>query len=115
MALIKFLGSQSTGIAFETGETRSVNVTVEGVSSPNGFEGDTITYTATILDSITSKLPATFVATLKINGTALITDQVFDASVYSQATGLLTLDFIVPAGEGTFTVKLEWAEQQINV
>lgn len=115
MALVKFLGSQSTGIAFETGETRSVNVTGEALSVSSGYEGDTITYTATVLDSTTAKLPASFVATLKLNGTDLVTNQAFDVSVYNQSTGLLTLDFTVPAGAGTYTVKLTWAEQEINV
>lgn len=110
---IKFLAGASTGAPFETGETRSVDVTLESLSASSGYENDVITYTATVLDSVLAKLPAIFVASLKINGTDLITDQVFDAAVYDQATGELSLDFTVPAAIGSFSVTLDWAEQEI--
>lgn len=110
---IKFAAGSSTGTAYETGETRTVNVTSELLTAVSGYEGDPITYTATILDSTTAKLPATFVADLKINGTVLVNDQVFNAGAYDQGTGLLTLAFTVPAGVGVFNVTLEWLEQII--
>ena len=114
MALgIKYAAGSSTGTAYETGETRTVNVTAESLSAVSGYEGDTVTYTATVLDSTVAKLPATFVATLKINGTDLIVDQVFDAAVYSQSTGELNLDFTVPAAVAVLSVTLNWAEQII--
>jgi len=110
---IKFEAGTSTGTPYETGETRQVAVTAEALSAVSGYEGDSITYTATVLDNTAAKLPAAFVATLKINGTALITDQIFDAAVYDQATGELTLVFTVPAAVGEFSVTLDWAEQTI--
>ena len=110
---IKFEAGTSPGTPYETGETRQVAVTAEGLSAVSGYEGDSITYTATVLDNTAAKLPASFVATLKMNGTALITDQVLDAGVYDQGTGLLTLIFTVPAAVGAFSVTLEWAEQTI--
>jgi len=110
---IKFLAGLSPGQSFETYETRTIDVTAENLTAPTGYVGDSVTYTATVLDSTIAKLPATFVATLKINGTDLIIDQVFDAGVYDQGTGLLTLIFTVPAAVGAFTVTLNWAEQII--
>lgn len=110
---IKFLGAASTGAGFDTGETRSVDVTAENLDVSAGYEDDVVNYTATVLDSTTAKLPAAFVASLKIDGTVLIADQVFDVAVYDQATGLLDLDFVVPAAVGSFAVTLEWAEQEI--
>jgi len=110
---IKYLVGTSSGTAFETGETRTVTVTAENLSVSSGYEDDVITYTSTVLDSTVAKLPATFVATLKINGTDLITDQVLDAGVYDQGTGGLSLDFTVPAAVGSFTITLDWAEQII--
>lgn len=114
MALpVKYLGAESTGVAFETGETRSVVVTAEALDKVSGYEGDTVVYTATVKDNLENVLPATFVASLKINETLVITDQVFDAAVYDAVSGLLTLSWVVPADVGTFTVKLVWAEQLI--
>jgi len=110
---IKFLSGASGGTPFETGETRSVNVTAEALSAVSGYEGDSITYTATVLDSTVAKLPAAFVATLKIDGTDLVVDQVFDAAAYDQVTGELTIDFIVPAAVAALSVTLNWAEQII--
>ena len=110
---IKFIAGSSTGTAFDTGETRSVDVTAESLSEVSGYEGETITYTATVLDSTVAKLPAAFVATLKINGTSLVVDQDFNVGVYDQATGELNIDFTVPAAVGAFTVSLDWAEQEI--
>jgi len=114
MPLIKFPAGSSTGIPFAAGETRIVNVTAEVLSASSGFENDSITYTATVLDDTSAKLPATFEADLEINTTKVITDQVFDAAVYDQSTGELTLTWVVPAPVGDFTVKLVWAKQNIN-
>jgi len=110
---IKYLAGSSLGTAFEAGETRSVVVTDESVSAISGYEGDTVTYIATVLDNTDAKLPAAFLATLKLDGTNLIVDQDFDTAMYSQATGELTLDFTVPASVGEFVVTLHWAEQVI--
>ncbi|GAI08532.1 unnamed protein product, partial [marine sediment metagenome] len=51
------------------------------------------------------------VASLKINGTVVITDQAFDATVYDPETKLLTLEFTVPAPTGVLSAVLDWAEQ----
>jgi len=111
--MAKYINGQSTGQPFETLETRSIVVTDEALDQSQAYEGDTVIYTATVKDDLAASLPATFVADLMINGTELITDQVFDAGVYEQATGLLTLSFAVPAPVGNFTVKLSWDEQII--
>jgi len=114
MALpVKYVGSQSTGTPYETGETRTIDVTAEALDAVNGYEGDTVTYTATVLDDQAAKLSETFVADLEINSTKVVTDQVFDAGHYDQGTGELTLTFTVPAAVGAYTVKLVWAEQLI--
>ena len=110
---IKFLAGISTGTPFETGETRTVSVTAESLSAVSGFEGDTITYTATVLDNTVAKLPAEFVVTLKIDNTDLVADQIFDASVYDQGTGALNIDFLVPAAVAIFSITLGWTEQII--
>lgn len=111
---IKYLCDDSTGHSFTTGETRTVVVTNEELDVATGFEGDTFTYTATVLDSTTAKLPATFVADLLISAIKLKDAQAFGAGVYSQSTGLLTLVCTVPAGaSGEQTVKLSWADQII--
>lgn len=109
----KYAANSSTGTPFETGETRTLVVTAEALDAVNGYEGDTVTYTATVLDDQAAKLPETFVADLEINSTKVVTAQVFDGGHYDQGTGLLTLTFTVPAAVGTFTVKLVWAEQEI--
>ncbi len=109
----KYLASQSTGTSFETGETKSVVVTAEALSETSGYEGDSITYTATVKDGAETALPATFVADLEINSTTVITGQVFDEAHYDQATQLLTLEWVVPVTVGALTVKLIWAEQLI--
>ena len=111
--MAKYLAGLSTGIAFETLVTRSVVVTAENLDLSQAYEGDTVVYTATVKDDLAASLPATFVATLKLNGVELITDQVFDAGVYDQPSGLLTLSFTVPAAQGVFDVKLSWDEQEI--
>ena len=110
---IKYLAGESTGVAFTTEETRSVVVTLEALDKSSGYEGETVVYTATVKDDLGNALPATFVASLIMNATVLIADQVFDAVVYDPVTFELTLSFIVPAGAGSFTVKLSWAEQII--
>jgi len=111
--MAKFLSGLSTGQPFETLETRSVVVTAEALDLSQAYEGDTVVYTATVKDDLVASLPASFVATLKLNGVELITDQVFDAGVYDQGTSLLTLSFTVPAAQGVFDVKLSWDEQII--
>ena len=109
----KYVAGSSTGTPFETGNTKSVVVTAEDLSAVSGYEGDSITYTATVKDEIEGSLPETFVADLEIDSTKVVTAQAFDVAVYDQATGLLTLVFTVPAAVGAFTVKLVWAEQLI--
>ncbi|MBA7491247.1 hypothetical protein ES702_01792 [subsurface metagenome] len=109
----KYKADVSIGTPFETGGTRDVIVTAEGLDEVSGYEGDPVVYTATVKDDLEASLPAAFVASLKINETLVITDQAFDASVYEQATGLLTLSWTVPAAVGTFTMKLTWAKQVI--
>ncbi|GAI31521.1 unnamed protein product, partial [marine sediment metagenome] len=94
---VRYLAGSSTGTPFETGETRSVVVTAELNDPVSGYAGDTVVYTATVKDDLEASLPATFVASLKINGTVVITDQVFEAAVYDPETKLLTLEFTVPA------------------
>jgi hypothetical protein len=111
---IKYMGDDSTGHAFTTGESRTVDVTTEELDVAAGYEGDEVTYTAVVLDSTEAKMPATFVATLKLGSTAVLTDQAFGAALYSQSTGVLTLEFEVPAGAtGEETVTLSWADQVI--
>jgi len=108
----KFLGDQSTGTPFETGETRTVVVTDEALTAASGFEDDVIEYSATIKDNTDAALPAAFAAQLMINGTQLAS-VVFDVSIYNPATFAFVLDFTVPAAVGTFTVSLEWVDQII--
>ncbi len=110
---IRYKASQSAGAAFATGGTRNVVVTGESLDVVEGYEGDTIIYTATVLDDTSAKMPATFVADLEINSTKVVTAQVFDTAHYDQTTGELTLDWMVPADVGTFVVKLVWAMQLI--
>ena len=109
----KYVAGSSTGTPFETGTTKSVVVTAEDLSASSGYEGDSITYTATVKDELEGPLPATFVVDLEIDSTKVVTAQALDAGVYDQGTSLLTLVFTVPAAVGTFTVKLVWAEQLI--
>ncbi len=114
MALgVKYLNTESTGTPYETGETRSIVVTAESLDLVDGYEGDTVVYTATVKDDLEASLPAAYVASLKINETLVITDQAFDVGVYEQATGLLTLSWVVPTTVGAFSVKLVGAEQII--
>ena len=111
---IKYLGDDSTGHAFTTGETRTVTVTSEELDVAAGYEGDTVTYTATVVDSTAAKLPATFVADLLLGAAKLKDAQAFGAGQYSQSTGLLTLVCTIPSGaSGEETVKLSWADQII--
>jgi len=97
----------------EYGIEKDVIVTDEDLSTHFGFEWDEITYTATVLDEDANKLPASFVVSLRLDGVPVVADQVLDASVYSQSTGLLTLVWYVPSGFGEGTVDLQWAEQEI--
>ncbi len=110
---IKYVSDQSTGTPFETGTTKTVAVTGEGLDEVNGYEGDPVVYTATVKDDGDGALPAAFVADLEINSTKVVTGQAFDAGVYDQTTKLLTLPWTVPAAVAAFTVKLIWAEQLI--
>jgi hypothetical protein len=138
---IKYLGSQSAGIAFEEYETRTVNVTSETIVSiledgnPHPapyandiFEGDVVTWSATVKDSAVAVLPATFVAQLDIvdatTGAVLATvvaSQAFDSAHYNATTGVLTLSFTVPSGGITgispntaYKIALKWATQIIG-
>lgn len=111
--MAKYLSGQSSGQPFETLETRSVVVTAEALDLSQAYEGDTVVYTATVKDDQAASLPAAFIADLLINGTDLIAAQDFNAGVYDQVTGLLTLSFTVPAAVGAFTVKIGWDEQTI--
>ena len=110
---IKYESSQSSGTAFETGTTKTVAVTAEGLDEVDGYEGDAVVYTATVKDDGDGALPAAFVADLEINGTQVVTAQAFDAGCYDQSTKLLTLPWTVPPAVAAFTVKLIWAEQLI--
>ena len=109
---VKYIAIDSTGVAFDTDETRTVNVTGEGLSASSGFEGDVIDYTATVKDSTDAAMPITFAAELMINGTELAS-VAFQASVYNPSTFLLTIPFTVPAAVGSFTVKLTSVDQVI--
>jgi len=111
---IKYLGGESTGVELTVYETRYVNVTNEAVTPTSAFEGDTVTYTATVLDDAGEALPSSFKVSLKINGTTVISEQELTSDVYDPSTGELTLEFTVPElGAGTFTVKLTWETQVI--
>ena len=110
---VKYLIGVSGGTPFETGVTQHVYVNIEALSAVSGYENDSITYTAIIIDTDTNPMPATFVADLKINNVTVIANQAFDATVYDQETRELTLVFIVPGNVGNFVVKLVWAEQFI--
>ncbi len=109
---IKFLGNSSAGQPLAVGETRAVNLSGENLDIASGYEGDSIVYSVTMIDDTATVLPAGFLVTLKLNGADLVTDQDLNAGVYD-GTGLLTIPFTVPAGEGSFTVTLNWAEQII--
>ena len=109
----RYLAGESTGTPFGVGITSNVIVTDELNTPVSGHEGDTVVYTATVKDDVGGTLPASFVASLKINETLVITDQVFDVAVYDDVTGLLTLSWTVPAPVGELTVKLVWAQQLI--
>jgi len=109
---IKYNGSSSAGQPFEAAEARAVIITGEALDKPLAYEGDTVVYTATAKDDHDEMLPSTFVADLEVNGTKVITGQVFSAAVYDPITFLLTLPWVVPEiPAGNYTVKLTWAEQ----
>ena len=110
---IKYLSGLSTGLAFTVGETRTVVVTAESVSVTSGFEGDSVTYTATVKDDAGESLPATFVADLQLGAMKVIEGIALGADVYDPVTGALTLTWAVPDTVGTFTVSVVWAEQII--
>ena len=75
---------------------RSVVVTNEGLSVAWGVIGDTVTYTATLLDNLSNKLPAAFVADLVMGSVFVVNGRAFSSSYYNQATGVLTLVWDVP-------------------
>lgn len=109
---VKYSAIDSVGVGFDTEETRTVEVTVEGLSAPSGFEGDVVDYTATVKDETGAAMPVTFTAELMGNGVQLAS-VAFQASVYDPITFLLTLPFTVPAPTGSFTVKLTSVDQVI--
>ena len=111
---IKYLAGESTGVQFSLYETRTVVVTNEAVNPTSGYEGDTVTYTANVKDSTGATLPSSFVVSLVMNGTTLISNQQLTSDVYDSETGDLTLTFTVPSlPAGIYTVKLTWNEQII--
>ena len=95
-------------------ENRNVIVTNEAVSSSFGFEGDSIEYTATVLDSIGLPLPSGFVANLLRASIILLGNQPFNNSVYDQGTGLLSLIFAVPPTIGSAIISLNWLTQSMQ-
>ncbi len=123
ICLIRFILLVSSMAAFMVLEAKILSrrvaeivivvVTAEALSEVSGYESDDITYTATVKDETEAPLPAYFEADLEIDSTKVITGQVFDAEHYDQETMELTLDWVVPAAVGIFTVKLIWAEQDI--
>ena len=109
---IKYFAIDSTGLGFDIGETRTVDVTNEALSLPSGFESDVIVYTAIVEDEIGEALPVTFCAELKGDG-LLLASVAFQSSVYDQVTHILTLDFLVPDVPGSYVVKLTSVDQII--
>ena len=109
----RFQSGQSPGVDFTLEETRTVNVTAEALAPTSGYKGDTVVYTATVLDNTGAKLPAAFVATLLFNAQNVFSGAL-DAAVYDQATGELTISFSVPDGAaGVKTLRLTWNQQDI--
>jgi hypothetical protein len=108
-----FLSNRLITQGYHSFQTKTVVVTNEDLSADAGFEWDEITYTATVLDEDDNKLPASFVVSLRLDGVPVVVDQALDSSVYSQATGVLTLVWHVPSGFGAETVDLQWDEQTI--
>jgi len=123
MVKIKYRGDQTTGQPLKKGETRTVVVTGEVITTPSGdeygFEGEIVIYTANVLDNLSNTIPAAFEVDLRVNGTPIIQNQVFNETVYDDETGDLTLEFIVPDDTtlpvGEYTIKLKWNTQIINV
>ena len=111
---IKYLSGESTGVQFTLYETRTVVVTNEAIDPTSGYEGDTVVYTAIVKDNTGAVLPSSFVVSLVMNGTTLISNQQLTSDVYDSTSGELTLTFTVPSvPAGTYTVKLTWNEQII--
>jgi len=110
---IRYEAGTSAGRPFEVGETRTVVVTAELLTKASGYKGESITYTATVLDNTGAKLPNTFMVDLEINGVKVITGQMLSAAVYDPETGALTLVWTVPDITGAKTVRLVWAVQTI--
>ena len=109
----RFQSGYSTGVDFTLNETRTVDVTGEALVPTSGYKGDSITYTATVKDDLGNSLPAAFVASLMFDVTSVFSGA-FDAAVYDQATGLLTLVFNAPdVVAGVKNVKLTWNQQDI--
>jgi len=108
---------------------RSVVVTSEGLDVAFGAMGDTVTYHATLLDNLSNKLPAAFVADILMGSVFVVNGKPFNAQSYNQSTGVLTLTWIVPypakanlaqvgrsytgfmAAYGGYTVKVNWMGQ----
>lgn len=102
---IKYLPIDSIGVGFDIDETRLVEVTNEDLSLYSAFQGDVVTYTATVKDSTGLALPVTFCAELMGNGYELLS-VAFQPSVYDPVTFLLTLPFTVPGAVGSYTIRL---------
>ena len=108
-----FVSNRLITQGYHSFETKTVVVTNEDLSVHLGFEWDEITYTATVLDENSDKLPASFVVSLRLDSVPVVADQALNSGVYSQSTGLLTLVWYVPSGFGAKTVDLQWDEQTI--
>jgi len=109
---VKYLAIDSPGKPFEAGEVRTVDVTNEALTLSSGFEGDWVQYTAVVKDSADEALPTAFGAQLMGNSYELASIT-FQSSVYDPITFVLTLDFVVPAIVGSFTIKLISVDQII--
>ena len=113
-APVKYEAGESTGVTFETGITRTVVVSDEALDKSVAYLDETVVYTATVVDDQGDALPTSFIVDLLVDGTKVVDGQALDAAVYDPGTKELTLSWTVPAGVGTFTVKLSWAKQLIQ-
>jgi hypothetical protein len=109
---VKYLAIDSAGVGFDVDETRTVEVTNEALTVPSGFEGDVVTYTATVKDNTGAALPDTFYAELMLDGVLLVSGT-FGPGIYDPITFVLTAPFIVPTVTGSFIVKLTSVDQII--
>jgi len=93
---------------------RTVNVSNESVYPTSGFEGDSVTYKATVLDSAGEPLPSSFMVDLVMDSIVLVNDKYLTPDVYNPSNGLLTLQFNVPnVPKASYAIKLVWLEQTI--